>query len=280
MRLKFKDFFIEINTPVTYTDLQSQIFSHFHSSLAATAVNTPEGRYVVTSASEYEKIPIDSISELEAFAEMPSPREVSMVPLRQLDSIDTCTSHDKTDTDESKHSEIILSMTASSTSFTQKNQLSNARSGKEYKDAKTCTHDKKSDFSAQYDQSFSIKYEDMKKFISKIVLSNPNKPKTNSYSHQGFSCYTCKSKPIVGIRYECRTCQVNFCEDCEESSLHEHDRLVHKGQASLSPDSSTHKEQLLNKISEMGFEDLRKVKAVAERHKYDLNKTISELLFN
>ena len=211
---------------------------------------------------------------------MPSPREVSLMPLRQLDSIDTCTSHEKTDTDESKHSEAILSMTASSTSFTQKNQLSNARSGKEYKDAKTCTHDKRSDFTAQFDQSFTIKYEDMKKFVSKIVLSSARKAKTNTYQHHGFSCSTCKAKPITGIRYECRICQVNFCEDCEESGLHEHDRLVHKGQTSAAPDVPNHKEQFLNKILEMGFEDIRKVRAAAEKHKYDLNKTVSELLFN
>ena len=284
MRLKFKDTTLETNTPITYSDLQLYIITHFNSSIIGCVVITPEDQQVVKSTSDYEKIPINSILEIEVFTEVPSPDEFHN-PFKKFDSIDTCTSHEKTDSDESKNSELMLSMTLD-TSLVNIPKMPtldffiDAKSGKEYKDASTCMNEHKNNFSAQYDQPFKIEYEDMKNLISRIIISCSHKTKSNTFQHENFFCSVCKAKPIVGIRYECSTCKMNFCEDCEEANPHEHDRLVHKGNLKASIEVLDHKEQLIKKVADMGFKDIQKVKLIAEKHRYDLNKTVRELLFN
>lgn len=41
-------------------------------------------------------------------------------------------------------------------------------------------------------------------------------------AHQGIQCDNCKTNPILGIRYKCSQCEVNFCEQCEYSQDHPH----------------------------------------------------------
>lgn len=40
--------------------------------------------------------------------------------------------------------------------------------------------------------------------------------------HFGVQCSNCKVNPIVGIRYKCSQCEVNYCEQCEYSQDHPH----------------------------------------------------------
>ena len=281
MRLKFKDITLEINTPATYSDLKLYSTTHFNSSIIGCIVITPEDQCIVKSNSEYEKIQLNSILEIEVFTEVPNPDEPHN-PLKKFDSIDTCTSHEKTDSDESKHSELILSMDLdlSLPSISSKNFLINAKSGKSYKHSSTCMNEQKSNFSAQFDQPFTIEYEDMKNLISKIMTACSHKNKSNTFEHTNYFCSVCKVKPIIGIRYECITCNLNFCDECEEANPHEHDRLVHKGNFKVPIEIPDHNEQFIKKVADMGFKDIQKVKSIAERYKYDLNKTVRELLFN
>jgi hypothetical protein len=48
------------------------------------------------------------------------------------------------------------------------------------------------------------------------------KEKKSIVQHFGVTCAGCRSSPIIGIRYKCSECPVEFCEDCEESLNHEH----------------------------------------------------------
>lgn len=41
-------------------------------------------------------------------------------------------------------------------------------------------------------------------------------------THNDIECTSCKTKPIVGIRYKCSECPTNFCEQCEFYEEHEH----------------------------------------------------------
>ena len=41
-------------------------------------------------------------------------------------------------------------------------------------------------------------------------------------AHRGIQCDGCKISPILGIRYKCSVCEVNFCEQCEYSKDHPH----------------------------------------------------------
>ncbi len=45
--------------------------------------------------------------------------------------------------------------------------------------------------------------------------------------HSNISCASCSVTPIVGVRYQCTTCNINLCEKCEFLSLHDisHQRL-------------------------------------------------------
>jgi PB1 domain/Zinc finger, ZZ type len=40
--------------------------------------------------------------------------------------------------------------------------------------------------------------------------------------HDGIMCNSCKTQPIIGIRYKCSECPVNFCEACEYHYDHDH----------------------------------------------------------
>ena len=42
------------------------------------------------------------------------------------------------------------------------------------------------------------------------------------HKHEGVVCSQCGVRPIVGIRYRCSECPVNFCEICEFNEEHEH----------------------------------------------------------
>jgi hypothetical protein len=43
-----------------------------------------------------------------------------------------------------------------------------------------------------------------------------------NFKHLGIICNGCRMNPIVGIRYKCSDCDVNFCEECEFSKEHQH----------------------------------------------------------
>ena len=55
------------------------------------------------------------------------------------------------------------------------------------------------------------------------------------YKHEGVGCSHCKMNPIVGIRYKCSECDVNFCESCEFTEEHEHPfyKMKSPGNASI-----------------------------------------------
>jgi RecJ-like exonuclease len=134
-------------------------------------------------------------------------------------------------------------------------------------------------FEVQYDQPLIIEHEKLKEFFKKslVEMQSSNKQK---FVHQNFICHICQCTPIIGVRYECLECKVNFCEICEEINSHEHDRLVHKGNLKVIDTVNDSKDTFIKKLFEMGFDDVKKVRIVAEKYKYDLNKTVNDLLFN
>lgn len=52
-------------------------------------------------------------------------------------------------------------------------------------------------------------------YASAIQLQN-----TSGWIHSNSQCVTCSVSPIVGIRYQCMTCNVSLCEKCEFLGLH------------------------------------------------------------
>jgi hypothetical protein len=57
--------------------------------------------------------------------------------------------------------------------------------------------------------------------------------------HKGSVCSNCSESPIVGIKYTCQSCKIDFCEKCEEiSQVHSHPLLKFRSEnQSKSPSS-------------------------------------------
>ena len=62
------------------------------------------------------------------------------------------------------------------------------------------------------------------RMVIREEIGKPNSMKISGlmFKHTGVKCSSCKMSPIVGIRYKCSTCDVNFCEECEFAKEHEH----------------------------------------------------------
>jgi len=55
--------------------------------------------------------------------------------------------------------------------------------------------------------------------VQKLDLAPKPMP---SARHEGVMCDKCKAEPILGVRYYCFECRVNFCSKCEEEDEHLH----------------------------------------------------------
>jgi tetratricopeptide (TPR) repeat protein len=69
-------------------------------------------------------------------------------------------------------------------------------------------------------------------YASSIYLQN-----ISAFIHQNTQCATCSATPIVGVRYQCTTCKINFCEKCEFLCLHD---ISHSRLKIISPETITH----------------------------------------
>jgi len=134
-------------------------------------------------------------------------------------------------------------------------------------------------FESQYDEPLIIEIEVLEQFFKKFLMDNRKVVKKNSFVHNGFVCFKCKIIPIVGVRFECLECKKHFCEKCESSEEHPHDLFVHKGIQKV-PQNLSKEETVIKKIVDMGLGDQEKVRSVAKKYLFDLNKTVEELLFN
>lgn len=49
-----------------------------------------------------------------------------------------------------------------------------------------------------------------------------------SVVHDNYSCAKCNDDPIVGTRFECLSCKLNFCSKCQDSHDFEHPLTMFK----------------------------------------------------
>lgn len=62
------------------------------------------------------------------------------------------------------------------------------------------------------------------RMVIREEIGKPNLMKASGImlKHFGVKCSSCNVCPIVGIRYKCSVCEVNYCEECEFAKDHEH----------------------------------------------------------
>lgn len=282
MKLKFKDTIVDLIVPSTYTDLASIISSKFEVQDFSTLIKTLDGIYQVSSTPEYQNIPSDSIVEVEVCS--PQDPLLSNLNFSKIDSIDTCTSHERSDSDGSKRSENLNASVNISQVLINDPLAGNVsqliQTDKiEYSEATVSHVIDTNEFQSQFDEPLIIEIDVLEQFFKNFLMDNRKVAKKNLYVHNGFVCFKCKITPIVGVRFECAECRHHFCEKCESSGEHPHDLLVHKGITKV-PQSVSKEETVIKKIVDMGLGDQEKVRSVAKKYLFDLSKTVEELLFN
>lgn len=278
MKLKYNDTTVDLIAPTTYTDLMQIIFSKFQVSDISTLVKTTEGSYLVSSTPEYLNIPHSSIIEIEVF-----PPHVPLL-LNLNYSIDTCTSHEQSESDESKKSEILnTSVSISQTKLTElipENRTQHIQTDIiDYSESFINNVVDTNEFQSQYDEPLVIEVEVLEQFLKKFLMENRKITKKNTFVHNGFVCFCCRTTPIVGVRFECLECKKQLCEKCENKEEHPHDLLVHKGMTKA-PQGMSKEETVIKKIVDMGLGDREKVRMVGKKYQFDLDKTVEDLLFN
>lgn len=278
MKLKYNDTTYDLIAPASYSDLIFLISSKFHLSNISALIKTTEGIYPVSSTPEYESIPHTSILEIEVCP----PRDPLLLNLNY--SIDTCTSHEQSDSDESKKSEILnTSVSLSQTKATElipenRTQLTQTDSI-DYSETFVNNVVDTKEFQAQYDEPLVIEIEVLEQFFKKFLMETRKVVKKNTFVHNGFFCSCCRTTPIVGVRFECLECKKQLCEKCESKEEHPHDLLVHKGMTKT-VQSLSKEETVIKKIVDMGLGDRERVRMVGKKYQFDLDKTVEELLFN
>ena len=74
-------------------------------------------------------------------------------------------------------------------------------------------------------QTDLLSSEDFKLFqlLNKVKAESEHELRTESTEHVGYKCDHCSSEPILGTRWQCNVCQVDFCNTCLLESGHDFD---------------------------------------------------------
>ena len=102
--------------------------------------------------------------------------------------------------------------------------------------------------------------------------------------HKGYTCDGCGMKPIVGIRYNCKTCQnFNYCENCMEKNANTHKHEFNKIEKPVEDDEISGLLKLLYFITTIksDFDDLKGIffyKSSKDNYELDILKIYNTLL--
>lgn len=288
MKIKHDQNYIELTKcPEYFNTLCSIVQEHFNVEVSILFIKCYTGFFKVSSAQEYNKIDCSLVQEItvnDAFDQFSEP--IQAMQFSKIDSIDTCTSHEKSDSDESKKSE-IKSMLA--------NNFVTVGEGVETQDNYSQTdgiesssigigeNAEKSERGHQYDEPVELSLKELECVIRKEAVEFKKKTGKRVYAvHNTHKCYHCSMDPIVGARFYCSVCSYSICERCEEVKEHEHEVQKHKrsyrgfSHENLNTDKHA---AIINKIVNLGLGEYQKVKMVAQRNSFNLSKTVEALLF-
>lgn len=288
MRIKYKEKHIELErVPPSFTLICELVQTYFKVSHPVLLIRDNGSLSEISSSQQFNKMNYKNIQEIEVKSSintiLSSPHTVN---LDKMDSIDTCTSHDRSDSDESKQSDLIRSEEIDSDRFVSEcigNSISTEESTMQT-DEITCISSfsgrdqaKLSDFSSQFDSALIFEIKELEEVVKKEFnqLKKKIKHETDAV-HKNTKCYQCAMSPIVGPRYECAICKYELCENCEENIGHPHEMFKFK-QANA---HIVEKEKIVKRLVALGFGKFKDVQEIAFKMSYDFEKIIEFFLFS
>jgi Zinc finger, ZZ type len=211
---------------------------------------------------------------------------MQVIEFNKIDSIETCTSHEKSESDESKRSELAKSEETYSNHGISEcvgNSIKVADVGIQtdqiiYYNTSSGNDSMKS-FSCQYDTALEFETRTLEETIKQEINQLAKALKIQcGVVHKDFKCNYCNANPIIGVRFECIACNYSICENCEQISLHPHELLKYKTLKPINQHLET-KDAIIKKVVSMGLGDYSKVEAIAVQKEFNINEIVKALLF-
>lgn len=278
MFLQYKNKIYQLDSaPPSLPFLLRKVKTIFKISNPVILIKQSRGITKISSSSQFDMVNWGKVHEIYINDMIDSLEDPSNnLSLNKLDSIETCTSHEKTDSEA--ESTLMVSANCGQTldcisESMETEEITYASiavgpNGKEF-----------ADFSCQYDAPLIIELREMEEAIRREAFQFKQKFFSQiGMVHKDIKCNHCNVPSIVGVRYECLTCKISFCDRCEEDAKHPHDMIKHKIKKNVIGDSET-REMIVKKVMDLGFGDHGLVAGVAKNKDYNLNKIVEALLF-
>ena len=216
MRLKYKSKFVELErSPASFENLCSLVQTYFKVHDPVLIIRDDTGFYQVNSSAEFMKINHRNIQEIKVQDPINSiANHLNMIGINNNTSIETTSSHEKSESEESKkidhlkseetytnqegiHECVGLSYTCAE-STTQTDQIF-------YKEISTGRDSKISkDFSCQFDTKLKFEVNELEELMKNEIMYIKYCIKQQAgICHKEIKCNTCHLNPIIGARYEC-----------------------------------------------------------------------------
>ena len=292
MRVKYKSKYVDLDRcPSTFTTLCSIVRTYFKVLDPILIIRDDTGFYQVSSSAEFNKIHHRNIHEIQIKDAVDSiAHQLSLVNFNKMDSIDTCTSHEKTDSeDESKRSELakseeiysdrgVSACVGFSCILAEASTQTDPITAKEIKIGRDQC--KARDFSTQYDCQLKFDVCELEEIVKNEIIYIKHCIKEQiGICHKEFKCSNCLMSPIIGARFECTSCKMSFCERCEEKIQHPHDMFKHKHQNKTTTEATNRNDLVIKRVLSLGLGDISTIESIANNKGYNFNKIVETLLF-
>ena len=290
MRMTYREKYVDLErVPLSFALLCDLVKTYFKISNPVLLIKSDSILSKIASSEQFNRMNYTSIqkiivqSPLDAIAD-----SIGVIDLDRLESIDSCHIQEKSDSDESKRSEIESLDKSASRLFASENvgnsfYLANSEIQTDIITLtnQECGRDRKEtfDFSCQFDSPLVFEVNDLECVIKKEIIFMKNFLKIQmGVVHKNSLCSICHISPIIGIRYECDTCKFSICEKCENERVHEHDLLKHKNSNKGHIEAADQKDSVVKRVMALGLGPLEFIQEIAIKLNYNFDKIVEAVL--